>query len=52
MKVDPLTVEVEAPRGKRGRRHRDDEAPKAKDDKPPKWKEREGFFQGARVRRK
>lgn len=51
MKIDPASVETEAPRGKRGRRPRDDE-PKAEDKKPRKWKEPEGFFQGARVRRK
>lgn len=42
----------EAPRGKRGRRHRDDDAPKAEDQKPRKWKERDGFFQGAKVSRR
>jgi hypothetical protein len=41
----------EAPRGKRGRRERDDE-PKAEDKAPRKWKERDGFHQGAKVTRR
>jgi hypothetical protein len=50
MKIDPLAIPEPTP-GRRSRRPRDDE-PKA-DDKPQrKWKEPEGFFQGARIRRK
>jgi hypothetical protein len=49
----PIEIPTEEPRGKRGRRRRDDEAPKT-DEKPKRspWKEPEGYFQGARVRRK
>lgn len=39
-------------RGKRGRKHRDDEAPKTDDKAPRKWKERDGYFQGAKVSRR
>ena len=42
----------EEPRGKRGRRQRDDDAPKAEDKAPRKWKERDGFYQGAKVTRR
>lgn len=46
-----IELPVEEPvRGKRGRKHRDDEA-KAEDRKK-QWKEPAGFFQGAKVRRK
>ena len=41
----------EEPRGKRGRRDRDDE-PKAEDKTPRKWKEPDGFYQGAKVSRR
>jgi hypothetical protein len=47
MKVDPAKVVEEPVEGKRGRKSRDEEA------KPKKsWKERDGFVNGARVRRK
>lgn len=48
-----IDTPAEEPRGKRGRRRRDDEAPKT-EEKPKRnpWKEPEGYFQGARVRRK
>ena len=48
-----IEIPTEEPvRGKRGRRHRDDDAPKAEDKAPRKWKERDGFFQGAKVTRR
>lgn len=52
MKIDPLAIpETEPTPGRRSKRPRDDE-PKG-DAKPErKWKEPEGFFQGARVRRR
>jgi hypothetical protein len=50
MKIDPFR-NAETPPDKRARRPRDDE-PKAEDKAPRKWKEPEGFFQGARVKRK
>lgn len=52
MKLKTEIPTEEPVRGKRGRRHRDDEAPKAEDQKPNKWKERDGYFQGAKVSRK
>jgi hypothetical protein len=47
MKVDPLKIPDDAPRGKRPSK---DDEPKAAPKK--NWKEREGFFQGARIKRK
>jgi hypothetical protein len=48
-----IEIPVEEPgRGRRGRRQRDDDAPKAEDQKPRKWKERDGYFQGAKVSRR
>ena len=50
MKVE---IPIDEPvRGKRGRKHRDDDAPKAEDKTARKWKERDGFFQGAKVSRR
>ena len=51
MKIDPFR-NAETPPDKRARRPRDDE-PKV-EDKPKRnpWREPEGFFQGARVKRK
>ena len=47
-----IEIPVEEPvKGKRGRRHRDDEQ-KAEDKPQRKWKEPEGFFQGARIRKR
>lgn len=50
MKIDPFRQTDSEP-VRRKRRERDDE-PKAEDKKPRKWKEPEGFFQGARVKRR
>ena len=50
MKLDIPTDEPI--KGKRGRRHRDDEAPKAEPKPVNRWKERDGYFQGAKVRRR
>jgi hypothetical protein len=50
MKIDPLKVPTDEP--VKGKRRRDEDAPKAEDSKPNKWKERDGFVNGARVRRK
>ena len=51
MRID--LPEEESAKGKRGRRRRDDEAQPKADEKPvSKWKERDGFFQGAKVRRR
>lgn len=50
----PIDTQTDEPvRGKRGRRRRDEDAPKA-EEKPKRspWKEPEGYFQGARVRRR
>lgn len=49
-----IELPVEEPvRGKRGRKRRDDDdAPKTDDKAPRKWKERDGFFQGAKVTRR
>ena len=48
-----IDLPVEEPvRGKRGRKHRDEDAPKTEDPKPQKWREREGYFQGAKVTRR
>jgi hypothetical protein len=51
MKIDPFRQTDSEP-DKRARRPRDDDAPKAEDKAPRKWKEPEGFFQGARVKRR
>jgi hypothetical protein len=45
-------IPADEPRGRRGRKPRDDDAPKAEDKTPRKWKERDGFFQGAKVTRR
>ena len=51
MKIDIPTDEPT--KGKRGRRDRDDEAQPKPEAKPVnKWKERDGYFQGAKVRRR
>ena len=48
-----IEIPTEEPvKGKRGRRHRDDDEPKAEGKEKRKWKEPEGFFQGARVRKR
>lgn len=51
MKIDPFR-QTDTPPGKRSRRERDDEP--RQEDKPKRnpWREREGYFQGAKVRRK
>jgi hypothetical protein len=55
MKIDPLAIPEQTPEqtpGRRSRRPRDDDEPKG-DAKPKRnWKEPEGFFQGARVKRR
>ena len=50
MKIDP--VETMWPKPKFGKRRPRDDEPKAEDKAPRKWKEPEGFFQGARVKRR
>ena len=50
MKIDPVKLVEEPVEGKRGRKARDEEAAKAQAKKS--WKERDGFVNGARVRRK
>lgn len=54
MKIDPFRQTDTPPEErKRRRRERDvDDAPKAEDKAPRKWVEREGYFQGAKVRRR
>ena len=55
MKIDPFRQTDDTPPEdrKRRRRERDEpDAPPVKDEAPRKWAEREGFFQGAKVRRR
>lgn len=51
MKMDP-TRQTDAEPASRKRRERDDDAPKVEEKAPRKWKEPEGYFQGAKVRRR
>jgi hypothetical protein len=49
MKIDPFRQTDSEPVRRKRREH---DEPKAEDKAPRKWKEPEGFFQGARVKRR